>query len=252
MSDKNTNDAQKAKSSYDQKIATLSSIRDDSDPGGQAFYAGGSENSGQQVLGPQKSKNDSDNIISDMFKHALQHAISEDELPNKPVNKPFFVGQGSTLGSTTESSKKVFMKPVSDDSNNHTTLKLWKDGFCVDDGPLRLYKDPANEEFLEAVRAGEVPRELARPGRAEVHIKMEDHRSEKYKPQVKPAAAFTGEGQRLGTPTMEFVSNMTESKEQYSNEQALEDANEFLKFDNTQPHTRIQIRLADGSRYCLN
>jgi len=33
-------------------------------------------------------------------------------------------------------------------------LKLWKNGFSVDDGPLRDFKDPANKEFLDSVSKG--------------------------------------------------------------------------------------------------
>lgn len=44
-------------------VHTLSSSSEDEDEG-QAFYAGGSEHSGQQVLGPSKKKD----FVADMFK----------------------------------------------------------------------------------------------------------------------------------------------------------------------------------------
>jgi UBX domain-containing protein 1 len=34
------------------------------------------------------------------------------------------------------------------------TLKMWKKGFSVDDGELRLYEDPANREFLDSISRG--------------------------------------------------------------------------------------------------
>lgn len=40
-----------------------------SDEEGQAFYAGGSEHSGQQVLGPSKKKKD---VVSMLFKSAKE------------------------------------------------------------------------------------------------------------------------------------------------------------------------------------
>lgn len=48
------------------KFATLGSLNrgSDDEEEGQAFYAGGSEHSGQQVLGPSKKKD----IVADMFK----------------------------------------------------------------------------------------------------------------------------------------------------------------------------------------
>ena len=33
-------------------------------------------------------------------------------------------------------------------------LKLWKNGFSIDDGPLRDFKDPQNKEFLDAIHKG--------------------------------------------------------------------------------------------------
>lgn len=49
------------------RFATLHTLETSSsdEEEGQAFYAGGSENSGQQVLGPSKKKKD---IVSEMFK----------------------------------------------------------------------------------------------------------------------------------------------------------------------------------------
>ena len=41
----------------------------DEDEEGQAFYAGGSQQSGQQVLGPSKKKKD---IVSKLFKNARE------------------------------------------------------------------------------------------------------------------------------------------------------------------------------------
>lgn len=36
------------------------------------------------------------------------------------------------------------------------TLKLWKEGFSIDNGPLREYSDPASKDFLDNVRRGYV------------------------------------------------------------------------------------------------
>lgn len=33
-------------------------------------------------------------------------------------------------------------------------LKMWQNGFSVDDGPLRGYDDEANREFLDSIRRG--------------------------------------------------------------------------------------------------
>lgn len=34
------------------------------------------------------------------------------------------------------------------------SLKMWRTGFTVDGGSLRAYEDPANAEFLNAIRRG--------------------------------------------------------------------------------------------------
>lgn len=67
---------------------------------GQAFYAGGSETSGQQILGPGK-KND---IITDMFKSCQEQAVnveqsrsSESSSQHRPNT---FAGTGYKLGMT--------------------------------------------------------------------------------------------------------------------------------------------------------
>lgn len=33
-------------------------------------------------------------------------------------------------------------------------LKLWRDGFSLNDGELRSYTDPVNKDFLESVKRG--------------------------------------------------------------------------------------------------
>jgi hypothetical protein len=48
-------------------------------------------------------------------------------------------------------------------------LKLWKDGFTVNNGELRSYTDPGNTEFLQSIQRGEIPQEL-RQGNSEVRF----------------------------------------------------------------------------------
>jgi hypothetical protein len=66
------------------------------------------------------------------------------------------------------------------------TLKMWQNGFSIDDGELRLYSDPANRAFLASVMAGRIPDDLIKAARGgEVHVNMEDHKTEEYvKPKV--------------------------------------------------------------------
>lgn len=58
------------------RVRTLASYRQESDSEdsgneeGQAFYAGGSDSSGQQILGPSKNKNrgNKEDLVAQMFK----------------------------------------------------------------------------------------------------------------------------------------------------------------------------------------
>ena len=54
------------------KLMELSSSESDSDEEGQAFYVGGSERSGQQVIGPPRKTRASNDLIGDMFKSAKE------------------------------------------------------------------------------------------------------------------------------------------------------------------------------------
>ena len=73
---------------------------------GQAFYAGGSVNSGQEILGPKKGK-ESD-FVKGIFKKAREHgaeAVDQNSAPGPAgaSSRPTFSGSGFKLGSTGKS-----------------------------------------------------------------------------------------------------------------------------------------------------
>lgn len=79
------------------------------------------------------------------------------------------------------------------------TLKLWGDGFTINDRELRSYSEPENREFLAAIKRGEIPMEIREEVQgAEVRLDMEDHRHEEYVPPKKKVKVFTGRGHKLG------------------------------------------------------
>lgn len=90
------------------RFGTLNDLqnRDSSsdDEEGQAFYAGGSEHSGQQVLGPGKKKKD---IISDMFKSCQEQSISEPPKMGGQQRPNTFSGTGYKLGQTSSDSEGI-------------------------------------------------------------------------------------------------------------------------------------------------
>uniref|UniRef100_A0A8D1Q8E6 NSFL1 cofactor p47 n=2 Tax=Suina TaxID=35497 RepID=A0A8D1Q8E6_PIG len=192
---------------------------DEEEEEGQRFYAGGSERSGQQIVGPPRKKSPNE-LVDDLFKGAKEHgAVAVERVTKSP---------GET------SKPRV-----------HVVLKLWKSGFSLDNGELRSYQDPSNAQFLESIRRGEVPAELRRLAHGgQVNLDMEDHRDEDF---VKPKGAFkafTGEGQKLGS-TAPQVLNTSSPAQQAENEAK---ASSSISIDESQPTTNIQIRLADGGR----
>ncbi|CAH1164309.1 unnamed protein product [Phaedon cochleariae] len=223
-------------------FATINTITTSSDEEeeGQAYYAGGSEHSGQQVLGPPKKRD----IVADMFKSVQEHGVEILEPGAGTSSSRSFRGTGYKLGQDT-SDTEVIPGMAEPPAPSEVTLRLWQNGFSVNDGDLRPYTDVSNKEFLDSIRRGEIPHELRR-GTSEVHLAMEDHRTEAYKlPQSKGITkAFTGQGHTLGSPAPAVVGACRE-EDKPANEAKAKDQ---LKVDNSRPTTNLQIRLADGSR----
>lgn len=228
-------------------LKTLDTSSDDDEEDGQAFYAGGSEHSGQQVLGPSKKKKD---FVADIFKSVKDNGVEvvDSDVAGGPSSgNRFFRGTGYKLGAS-DNDTEVVGGPESSTGRPAVTevsMKLWREGFSVDDGPFRSYSDPANRDFMESVRRGEIPMEL-RQGATEINLSMEDHRGEAYKGPAggKGVKAFTGTGHTLGNPTPPTV-GAPDVVDQPINEAH---AREVIALDPEQPTTNLQIRLADGTR----
>lgn len=237
------------------RFGTLSGLHNDNssdEEDGQAFYAGGSERSGQQILGPGKKPKD--DLVSNMFKAAKEHGaeVVPATQPDTSIKPAPFKGTGYRLGGTENDSEVVpstsippNLKPKSRD----VVLKMWKTGFSVDDGPFREFSDPANRDFLDSIGRGETPSEVMRETRgSEVNLIMEDHRLEDYTAAEPTVKVFSGAGQMLGSPVPRVLAEMQGTvlvQDRKQNEGA---ANRALNVDASQPTTNVQIRLADGSR----
>ena len=235
-------------------IATLGSLRNgeensDDDSDKQAFYAGGSDRSGQQVLGPSK-KQDPDKLIKEMFSSAKEHGgqvVDPSESPAGP-SRERFAGSGYRLGSEPGEPSQVVAgasNPVPQQPSVDLVLKLWRNGFSVDDGQLRAYDDPSNADFLRSIKMGEIPREVINSARgSEVNLNMEDHRDQDYVMVKKPVKPFAGEGQRLGNvaPVTSAETAMPASPPDIQSAQLL------MGLDESRPLTSLQIRLSDGTR----
>lgn len=223
---------------------------DEDEEEGQRFYAGGSERSGQQIVGPPRKKNPNE-LVEDLFKGAKEHgAVAVDRAgkgPGESSRAPPFAGGGYRLGAAPEEESAYVTGGRRQPGNQdvHVVLKLWKNGFSLDSGELRSYQDPANAQFLESIRRGEVPAELRRLAHGgQVNLDMEDHRDEDFVKSKGIFKAFAGEGQKLGSTTPQVIGISSQSQ-QAENEAR---ASSLVTIDESEPVTNIQIRLADGGR----
>lgn len=97
----------KDKSKPKPKFGVVSDLRDressPEDEEGQAFYAGGSERSGQQILGPGK-KGD---IVGDMFKSCQKQSVAAEPKTSGQQRPNTFRGTGYKLGQTSSDTEGV-------------------------------------------------------------------------------------------------------------------------------------------------
>lgn len=116
-------------------------------------------------------------------------------------------------------------------------ITLYKNGFTVNDGPIRDVTTPENILFLQTLDRGEVPVELAVKGR-NLDVSLEDKREEEYIP---PAyTAFSG-GNSLGSSSSSTSSAYTFSPEMMAGA-------DLSAVDETQPVTTLQIRTHNGKK----
>ncbi|KAJ7341497.1 hypothetical protein JRQ81_005669 [Phrynocephalus forsythii] len=124
-----------------------------------------------------------------------------------------------------------------------TTIKLWKNGFTVNDGELRSYTDIANQRFLDSVKKGELPPELQKIcDKEEVNVKVQDKKDQVYslrKPVFQP---FSGQGYRLGSATPKIIYKAKRDVEE------TEKRKPTVVLNHSEPITSVQIWLADGTR----
>ncbi|XP_053445145.1 UBX domain-containing protein 2A isoform X1 [Nycticebus coucang] len=158
---------------------------------------------------------------------------------NQQTNCEYFVD------SLFEEAQKVGSKclsPTGQKKQVDLSIKLWKNGFTVNDD-FRSYSDGASQQFLNAIKKGELPSELQGIfDKEEVDAKVEDKKNEvcvSTKPVFQP---FSGQGHRLGSATPKIISKAKSIKvENKSNLSA-------IPLNNLEPITNIQIWLANGKR----
>ncbi|XP_067931826.1 NSFL1 cofactor p47-like [Watersipora subatra] len=216
----------------------------DDDDQGQAYYAGGSDTSGQQILGPpRKDANKKKNVAEELFKAAREHGAEEVSPSDRVAHfqQSHFAGTGYRLGESQSESSHAVPGLAKRKPPVTVVLKMWRQGFTLNDGSMRLFDDPENRQFLNSIHRGEIPQELVTMADGgKVAVDMEDHSSEEYQPPKQPKVqAFAGSGQTLGSDSLPQAA---------SSDVVPTTAAVQVTIDDTLPVTNIQIRLADGSR----
>ncbi|KAI5839564.1 hypothetical protein DFP73DRAFT_483938 [Morchella snyderi] len=251
--------ASTSKSKAASRFATLGDLRsksnddeDDSEDEKQDLFTGG-EKSGLAVQNPGDPRKGG--IIQDILKRAAEGGSSQrasDEVEPGP-SRPRFSGTGRTLGSD-ESPSIEIPDPAAPRAPPTVptvtrTLTFWRDGFSVEDGPLMRYDDPANQEVLRAIQNGRAPLSLmnVEPGQpADVNVFR--RLDEDYVQPKKKHAPFSGQGNRLGSPTPGGESSTSTAEPIVAPAVRTAAPIPSVNVDASLPTTTLQIRLGDGTR----
>ncbi|CAI9787861.1 unnamed protein product [Fraxinus pennsylvanica] len=235
-------------------IRTLSDLNrpsghdSDSDSDGPQEYYTGGEKSGMLVQDPSKG-----NDVDAIFDQARQLGAVQSPLENlnPSSGSRSFTGTGRLLsGETVQSAALPSAAPQQPESVVHSIV-FWRNGFTVNDGPLRRLDDPENAPFLESIRNSECPKELEPADRkSSVHVNLV-RRDENCPEPEKLQVPFQGMGRTLGS------SSATENVVEPTVSSPLRTApapSVGLVVDQSLPSTSIQLRLADGTRMvaCFN
>lgn len=197
----------------------------------QEYFAGGSTNSGTAVLGPP-GEGGSSGSGRDVASGIIDLAKDQGTRGPPPGEATTFGGSGRRLGHTEGASL-----PVNTGVRGEKTIKLtfYENGFIVEDGPLRSFDEPANKQFLEILKQGRVPPELAQQyPNADISVAIADHKDETY---VAPFKAFSGSGKAL-------------SGGEGSSSPATHDTTPFeeMNVEDTLPTANVALQLLDGTR----
>ncbi|KFK23686.1 hypothetical protein AALP_AAs50902U000400 [Arabis alpina] len=215
---------------------------DDSDSDdAQEYYTGG-EKSGMMVQDPKKARD-----VDALFDQARQSAV-ERPLESSRSASASFTGAARLLSGETVSSSPQQQQQDQPQVVMHT-ITFWRNGFTIDDGPLRTFDDPLNAPFMQSIARSECPRELEPADRKiRVHVDLV-RREENYTEPPKPKNPFQGQGRTLGASGS--GSSSTAAEPQASSlpmNITAPTPTRGLVVDPAAPTTSVQLRLADGTR----
>jgi UBX domain-containing protein 1 len=239
---------------------------DDEEEKGQDLFTGG-EKSGLAVQNPDQPPNHFRNIMQQARQNRPRppaHGAEDEEEEEEEARPSNFTGRAQTLGGDDAPSRIVSDPSASTAASSvrnlprvTRTLHLWQDGVSVDDGPLFRFDDPANATILQDINQGRAPRTLldVQPGQ-EVDLNLDPHKGENYVAPKKQFKPFSGQGQRLGSPTPGLPSTAgatttqpsTQSTSVAPSQSTTSSAAPQIEVDSSQPTLQMQIRLGSGAR----
>lgn len=231
---------------------------DEGDP--QTFFAGGGQNSGISIEGPGRGRGAGQpggDVVRDLLERAARGGPAPEAAPRSTV----FSGGGHLLGGEDFDSRYIPDAENPDEEPAIRRITFWRDGFSVEDGDLLRYDDPQHAGVLAELHAGRAPPsilniEVGQP----VELRIAKRTHENYVPPPnRPTAAFTGSGNRLGSPVPgatpssagagmpgSFPSTSTPVPAAGGEDRASMQTR--FEVDPNLPQTRVQVRLADGTR----
>ncbi|KAH9809318.1 UBX domain-containing protein 1-like [Teratosphaeria destructans] len=229
---------------------------DDEEDKKQDMFAGG-EKSGLAVQNPDKGGGPVDHFknIMNQARQNRERPPVEGEEEERPQRSSNFSGRAQTLGGD-DAPSQVVEDPLARTGRPAVlpratrTLHLWADGISIDDGPLFRFDDPANQDIMAQINQGKAPLSLlnVQPNQ-EVDLNLDPHKDENYKqpkPKYKP---FSGQGQRLGSPTPGASSAQAGAPSRPSAPASSSTSSApTVAVDENAPTLRMQVRLGDGTR----
>ncbi|KAL4071922.1 ubiquitin-related domain-containing protein [Scleroderma citrinum] len=235
---------------------------------GESWFAGG-ERSGISVQNPGSGSRDpGPRIVQDILRRAAETSTTRPSQPSSGREpSSTFRGGGHTLGSDEVESAYIPDPDAPEEEEEEVAqrnITFWRNGFSVEGGEFYSYEDPANERLLAEINTGRASVSVLNvtPGQP-VEVVVSKRVNEDYVPERRPVAAFSGAGNRLGSPTPSFnpgtstnatmpgsfpsrISPSVPVAGRPADER--ERINTRFEVDQTLPTATVQIRLADGTR----
>ncbi|CAN8275085.1 unnamed protein product [Cochlearia groenlandica] len=209
----------------------------------QEYYTGGGK-SGMMVQDPNKRAKD----VDALFEQARQSAVERPVVESSSSASRSFSGAARMLSGETVSPSPPSQQQQEQDQPQVVmhNITFWRNGFTVDDGPLRRFDDPENATFMESIARSECPRELEPVDKKiRVHVDLVRREDNHIEPP-KPKTLFQGVGRTLGASGS--GSSSIEPQASLAHMTTAPAPLRGLVVDQEAGTTSIQLRLADGTR----